>query len=69
MQAMNLLSGRGLVPWNLIDGDIVLATVFGGIAAAGSMRLAEWADAIGPGPSRDELEGGEQVGRPAPPRR
>jgi hypothetical protein len=41
MQSMNLLSGGGLVPFNLIGDDIVLSAVFGGITAAGTMFLAK----------------------------
>jgi hypothetical protein len=41
VQAMNLLSGSGLVPWHLLTDDIVLSAVFGGITAAGTMLLAQ----------------------------
>ena len=41
MQTMSLLTGSGLVPWNLINTDVVFSTVFGGITAAGTMLLAQ----------------------------
>lgn len=40
MQTMNFLSGQS-VPWNLIADDIVMAALFGGITAAGTMKLAQ----------------------------
>lgn len=40
MQAMNLLSGDGLVAWGLVLDDSVWAFFFGGIAALGSLELA-----------------------------
>jgi hypothetical protein len=48
MQTMNLLTGGGMVPWNLVTDDIVLSTVFGGITAAGTMWFAKRADANRP---------------------
>ena len=48
MQTMNLLSGSGMVPWNLITDDIVFSTVFGGITAAGTMLLAQRDEAKNP---------------------
>ena len=44
LQTMNLLSGDGLVPWRLVLDDIPTTGVFGAIAAASSLRLAQFAD-------------------------
>lgn len=41
LEAASVLSGGGLVPWNLIDGDMLMAAVFGGITAAGTMKIAQ----------------------------
>jgi hypothetical protein len=40
----NLMTGGGLLPFSAIRSDIVLATLFGGIAAGGSMWLAQRAE-------------------------
>ena len=48
MQTLSLLSGGGLVPFNLINSDIVMATVFGGVTAFGSMFLAQKGEAMNP---------------------
>lgn len=48
MQLSSLATGGGLVPWGLIDGDIVMVTLFGGIAAGVSVRLAQLASRIVP---------------------
>lgn len=40
MQAMNLLSGDGLVAWSLVLDDSVWAFFFGGVAALGSLEMA-----------------------------
>ncbi len=44
-QVMNVLSGDGMVPMQYVLDDSVWATVFGGIAAAGSLKLAQRAAA------------------------
>ncbi|MES2521734.1 MAG: hypothetical protein V4617_03465 [Gemmatimonadota bacterium] len=47
LQTMNLLSGEGMVAWSLVIDDILYSTLFGGITAAGTMRLAQRdADAV-----------------------
>jgi hypothetical protein len=46
MQSMNLLSGDGMVPWDRIDGDALFMGICGGIIAAGTMKLAQRADAV-----------------------
>lgn len=44
LQTMNLLSGDGLVPWRLVLDDGIWTAAFGGIAAGGSLRLAQHAE-------------------------
>jgi hypothetical protein len=60
LQMMNLLSGDGLVPWRLVLDDGIWAAVFGGVAAGGSLRLAQRADV---GASPDQLGRVESVDR------
>jgi hypothetical protein len=48
LQTMNLISGGGLVPWHLVSDDFVLAALFGGITAAGTMLLAQRNEAAYP---------------------
>jgi hypothetical protein len=48
LQTMNLLSGGEMVPWHLVADDLVLAAVFGGITAAGTMILAQRDEAAHP---------------------
>ena len=55
MQTMNLLTGGGFVPWNLITSDVVMATVFGGVTAAGTMLLAQRYEAKNPVTAQDIL--------------
>ncbi len=40
LQAMNVLSGDGMVPWPLVLDDGAITAVFGGLAAYVSHRLA-----------------------------
>ena len=63
MQTMNLLSGDGLVPWELVLDDALLTAVFGGAAAGGSLKLAQLGDALLPGRSQDQLDRLEGVDR------
>ena len=63
LQAMNLLSGDGMVPMALVLDDAVWTAVFGGVAAGATLRLAQRADRALPAGSRDglgRLEGGER---------
>ena len=55
MQAMNLISGDGLVPWSLVNDDAVITAVFGGVAAAVSLKLAQRADLALRGGRRAEV--------------
>lgn len=57
LQAMNLLSGDGLVAWALVLDDAFLTGVFGAVAAGGSLKLAQVADRMLPDGGREELEG------------
>lgn len=41
LEIMNLISGGGLVPWHLVSDDFILSAAFGGITAAGVMKLAQ----------------------------
>lgn len=52
-QAMNLLSGDGLVPMRYVLDDVLWASVFGAIAAGGSLKLAQHAQSLLPGGSQD----------------
>jgi hypothetical protein len=63
LQTMNLLSGDGLVPWELVLDDGLWTAVFGGVSAGGSLKLAQLADPLLPGGSRDQLDPVEGVDR------
>lgn len=56
LQAMNLLSGDGLVPWELVLDDGVWTAAFGGVAAGGTLKLAQLGESEHPGGGRDRLE-------------
>lgn len=56
LQTMNLLSGDGLVPWELVLDDALLTAFLGAAAAGGSMKLAQLTDALPPGDSQAQLE-------------
>lgn len=43
LQLLNILSGTGPIPWGLLLDDIPLVTVLGGLAAAGSLKIAQMA--------------------------
>jgi hypothetical protein len=46
-QLLNILSGTGPIPWRLLLDDVPWVTVFGAVAAAGSLKLAQLT-ALGP---------------------
>jgi hypothetical protein len=46
LQALNLLSGDGLVAWSVVTDDAVLTALFGAVAAGGSLKLAQMAEAL-----------------------
>ena len=60
MQTLNLLSGDGMVPFSLINGDIVMSALFGGITAAGTMLMAQRAEAKNPVTVEELLDRMEQ---------
>ncbi len=51
LQVMNVLSGGGVLAWDLVSTDAVLGAVLGAAAAGGSILLARRADAL---PGSDE---------------
>lgn len=61
LQTMNLLSGDGPVPWELLLDDALLTAFLGGAAAGGSMKLAQLTDALPPGTGQDQLDAPEGV--------
>ena len=48
LQTMSLLTGGGLVPWNLVGDDFFYSALFGGITAAGTMIIAQRDEAAHP---------------------
>jgi hypothetical protein len=62
LQTMNLLTDGGLVPWHLVFDDFVLAAVFGGITAAGTMVLAQRDEAAHPVTVEELLDRMERQG-------
>jgi hypothetical protein len=60
---MNLLFGGGLMPWELVLDDVPLAAVLGGAVAGGSLKLAQMADVLPRGNSRDRLDPADGVDR------
>jgi hypothetical protein len=56
METMSLLTGGGLVPFNLVSGDIVYSALFGGITAAGTILLAQRHEEKNPDTVQDVLE-------------
>jgi hypothetical protein len=63
LQLLNILSGTGPIAWGLVLDDVPLVTVLGGLAAAGSLKVAQLAIAT-PGDGR--VEGAEDVNRLPP---
>ncbi len=61
LQLMNLLSGDGLVPMGLVLDDAPLAALFGGVAAGGTLKLAQHAEAQLADRDTDRLEGSKDV--------
>lgn len=56
LETMSVLSGDGFVPLNLITDDIVFSALFGGITAAGTMKLAQLHDEKNPVTVQELLE-------------
>lgn len=65
LQTMNVLSG-GPIPWSLVLDDAPLAAVLGGIAAGGSLALAQRARTLAAGGIRSQLGDGAGVDGFAP---
>jgi hypothetical protein len=63
LQTMNLLSGDGLVPWELVLDDGLWTAVFGGVMAGGSLKLAQLGDTLLPGGTQDQLDHPEEMDR------
>ena len=61
LQTMNVLSGDGPIAWGLVGDDAVWATLFGGVAAAGSILLARRAERLPLGPRAEELDRAEAL--------
>jgi hypothetical protein len=63
LQAMNVLTGGPMVPWRLVLDDGIWATVFGAIAAGGSLKLAQRADAANTRKRQDQLDEADSLDR------
>ncbi len=63
LQTMSLLTGGGLVPWNLVLDDGLWTAAFGGLAAACSLKLAQRGDTALRAGSLDQLERVEGLDR------
>jgi hypothetical protein len=64
LQLLNILSGTGPIPWGLLLDDVPLVTVLGGLAAAGSLKLAQ---AVTAGSDEPQLREGAQGMERLPP--
>lgn len=60
LQTMHFLSDGTLMPWNLISDDFVYSALFGGITAAGTMKLAQHGEALNPETPPDSFDRIEQ---------
>jgi len=63
LQLMNWLSGDGLVPWALVLDDIPLVAVLGGLAAGGSLKIAQHAEVALSDGTQDRVDDSEGVDR------
>lgn len=63
LQTMNLLSGDGLVPMELVLDDGLWTGVLGAVVAGGSIKLAQRADAALHARNQDELDRLESLDR------
>ena len=59
-QLLNILSGTGPIPWRFLLDDVPWMTFMGGVAAAGTLKLAQYAERLGLGSSSDRLETAEE---------
>jgi hypothetical protein len=65
LETMSLLTGGGFVPFKLISDDILMSALFGGITAAGTMRLAQHGsdtDAVAGGSPLENLQQQQSLG-------
>ena len=62
-QLLNILSGTGPIPWRLLLDDVPWMSVMGGVAAAGTLKLAQYAERLRLGGSADRLEETEDAER------
>jgi hypothetical protein len=58
-QLLNILSGTGPIPWRFLLDDVPWMTVMGGVAAAGTLRVAQYAERLRLGRSSDRPEAAE----------
>ena len=63
MQVLNIISGDGPVAWHLVTDDAVWATAAGALAAGGSLKLAQRAQALSAAASQHEFDGSVKVDR------
>jgi hypothetical protein len=63
LQAMNILSGDGMVPWRLVLDDAIWTAVFGGVVAGGTLKLAQRGEALAAGTVKDQLDGSDSLDR------
>lgn len=63
LQTMNLLSGDGLVPMELVLDDAIWTAAFGGASAGGSLKLAQHAETALRDGTQDRVGGPEGVDR------
>lgn len=60
LETMSIITGGGLVPFRLVADDMIYSALFGGITAAGSMKLAQLDESKNPVTFGDILERMEQ---------
>ena len=60
IQVMRLLTGGGLAPFSDINGDMLYSALFGGITAAGTMKLAQMDEKKNPVTAEQLLDRMEQ---------
>ena len=63
LQAMNILSGDGMVAWRLVLDDAIWTAVFGGIVAGGTLKLAQRGEALAAGRDQERIDGSKSVDR------
>lgn len=66
MQLSSLISGGTFVPWEYLNEDIVIVTVFGGVAAGISIKLAQLASRVVPDEAPAGIDRSEVLNRLGP---